>query len=288
MSSALYGRPDGPLRVVSEKPEVNGWRIVCCGYCSGQMAARHVKPGTVSTQMESATQSAHRARALKGRPHNNGANATEVREGTYNAMGVRMVAASMSGVLSALKAGRAAVYNHEYGALPAYLRNQSGSFGHSAALCYYKRSGGVDYVGWYDPLAAQGSQGIWAKWSDLQRAAWGGSAHSVTTAGAPQPPTVPVPPDPLPEPLPPVEPPTDPQPPDPPPSVNLPPARVWVLPSPLWGLVAWPALPIVIPGPAPAPATVTSWWCRTEWQPSGQSLWGGSPWQLAVWSRGRW
>lgn len=286
MASAPYGRCTGALRVVSEKPEVNGWGIVCCGYCSGQMAARLVKPATVSTQMESATLSAHRARALKGRKHNAGSNATEVREGTYNAMGVRLVAASMSGVLTALKAGRAAVYNHEYGALPSYLRHQSGSFGHSACLCYYRRSSGVDYVGWFDPLAAQGSQGIWAKWSDLQGAAWGGSAHSVTTAGAPAPPQ-PQPPEP--EPLPPVEPPTDPIPPDPPPSASLPPAWLWMPPSPSWGLVAWRAAPVP-PVPAPVPVTVTSWWGNphTEWQPSGQSCWGGSPWQVAVWSRGRW
>jgi hypothetical protein len=252
MASAPYGRCTGPLRVVSEKPEVNGWRIVCCGYCSGQMAARHVKPASVASQMEAAKWSAHRARALKGRPHNNGSNATEVRDGTYAAMSVRLVAASMSGVLTALKAGKAAVYNHEYGALPAYLRHQSGSFGHSSALCYYKRSSGVDYVGWFDPLAAQGTTGIWAKWSDLQAAAWGGSAHSVTVLGAPQPPT-PQPPQPQPEPEPPQpepepepepplpdpEPPTEPEPEPEPPSPQLPEAGPWPDPSPSWGLVAW-------------------------------------------------
>jgi hypothetical protein len=289
MSSPIYGRPTGPLRVVSEKPEVNGWRIVCCGWCSGQIAARHVRPSSVASQMEAVTNSAHRARALKGRPHNNGANASEVRAGTRAAMGVELVPATMAGVLSALKAGKAAVYNHEYGALPAYLRNQSGSFGHSAALCYYRRSAGVDYVGWYDPLAAQGSQGIWAKWSDLLKAAWSGEQHSVTRLGAPAPPVPPdpepeppVPPDPEPEPpIPPVEPPI---PPVEPPVPQLPAARLWPVPSPSWGLVSWPA-----PMPAHPPVPSGSWWELTSWQPDPWgAVWNSDAWSAGAWSSGRW
>lgn len=286
MGSPLYGWTPGPLRVTSEKPEVRGYAIVCCGFASGQMAARHVKPD-LPVQMEETRLSAHRARALRGRPHNNGANAAEVRAGTWDAMGVRLTAASLSGVLAALKAGKAAVYCHEYGLLPAYLRHQSGTFGHSAALCYYRRTAGVDYVGWFDPLAAQGSRGLWARWSDLGRAAWGGAQHSVTSSGAPVAPGPvppgPTPPDPVP-PQPPVEPPTDPIPPvvapDPTP---LPYAALWPGESGAWGRVAWPAPPP--PPPAPPPR---SWWGRSPWQPAPGASWGAAVWGPARWSSGRW
>jgi hypothetical protein len=287
MGSAPYGRPTGPLRVVSEKPEVSGWGIVCCGYCSGQIAARHVDPAGVATQMEASTRSAHKSRALKGRPHNAGSNAGEVRAGTLAAMGVELVAASTAGVLAALKAGKAAVLNHEYGALPAYLRNQSGSFGHSAALCYYRRSSGVDYVGWFDPLAAQGSQGVWAKWSDLTPAAWGGTQHSVTRKGAPappvEPPIPPIPPDPPIPPEPPIPPVEPPIPPVEPPVPIRPPAGSWPAPGPSWGLVSWPA-----PAAGAAPAPASSWWDLSSWQPADASAWELAPWETAAWSSGRW
>jgi hypothetical protein len=109
-------------------------------------------------------------------------------------MGVEMVSADMAGVKAALKAGKGAVYNHEYGVLPSYMRNQSGSFGHSACLAYWTdENGGM--AGWYDPLAGQGSKGMWVKWSDLTGAAWGGSAHSVSKKAAPDD-TPPPPPEP--------------------------------------------------------------------------------------------
>lgn len=297
MASAIYGYTTGPLRVTSEKPEVNGWGIVCCGYCSGQMAARLVRP-ELQTQMEAATLSAHRSRALRGRPHNNGANVTEVRDGTYNAMGVRLVAATMAQVLVALKAGKAACYQHEYGLVPSYLRHQSGTFGHSACLCYYRRTSGVDYVGWFDPLAAQGSKGLWAKWSDLQRAAWGGSQQTITTRGAPappapnpEPPKPPVVEPPSPKPpgpsVPPWEPPTDPIPPVVVPEPGWrPPARVWPSYADRWGAVSWPAPPP--PPPAPWPDYPdSSWWDLTRWE-GPYAPWSSSDWGAGAWSSGRW
>jgi hypothetical protein len=259
------------LRVVSEKPEVNGWAIVCCGWCSGQMAARFVRP-SVASQMEAATLSAHRSRALKGRPHNAGANAGEVRAGTLAAMSVELLAADMTAVRAALKAGKAAVYNHEYGLIPTYMRHQSGSFGHSACLAYWTDANG-GMAGWFDPLAAQGSQGLWAKWSDLTKAAWGGSQHSITKLREYVPPTQPKPPEPKPpEPKPPEPPePKPPEPPKPPtgaPCQPLPPEAV----AGAWGAVAgWCAVRWAPYEPPPPPKVYR--WGEVPWVAS-EPAWG--------------
>jgi hypothetical protein len=59
------------------------------------------------------------------------------------------------------------------------VKTQSGSFGHSVCLFGWKED--IDAAGFYDPLYSQDTDGLWAKWADIDNAAWSGSsAHSYT------------------------------------------------------------------------------------------------------------
>lgn len=171
-----YGKVTGlypDLTVVSERGESP---MVCCGWCSAQMACRCAKAG-VTAQM---TNEAHAMRKASGRPHPAGARASELRAGALKAVGVGLTSVKVANILTRLEKGFAVVINMDYAKLPGYLKVQSNSFGHSATLFGYRKSGLTKYVGFYDPLWSQGTRGAWAKWSDIKPALWSDGNHSTT------------------------------------------------------------------------------------------------------------
>jgi hypothetical protein len=254
----VYGKVTGLYPDVNVMTETTERPYVCCAYCSGGMACRTARTG-LSAAM-SAT--AHPIRSKGGRPHNNGATASEVRKGARAAHNVTLSAIAISEVPGRLRGGYAVTAAVQYEKLPAYLKVQSNSFGHSVMLRGWKVSG--SWVGFYDPLWSQGARGAWARWSDVKRALWSDGNHSTTTAKL----------------SPPVQPPSPPEPPIPPTSPVLPAAGVWVPPGPSWDLVTWNESP----GRAPS-----SWWDVSPWQPAGYvTVWGIDGWSRSDWTSGRW
>jgi hypothetical protein len=176
--------PASVATVVSERFERP---MVDCGYCSTQFAARTARAG-VSANGKS---EGHRIRALGGRAHWAGSNASEQRAGAKSALGVNFVAITKAAVLARVKQGFAVTISLQYIRLPGYLKVQTNDFGHCAALFAHRVENGVDYIGYFDPLYEQGSQGTWTKWADIDQALWDGG-HNTTTvkyvAPTPQPP----------------------------------------------------------------------------------------------------
>ena len=192
------------LRVITETTE-SPW--VCCGYCSAAMASWTAVKG-LAPKLNG---TAHPIRSQGGRPHDNGSRASELRDGAKRAHGVELDALAVDEIRDVLRDGFAVVVNLDYDQLPGYLRNQSGSFGHSCTLQGIRDGG--DLVGFFDPLWPQDARGAWARWDDIRDALWGDGEHSGTTTRWGDPDPGPGPPDP--------EPP-DPEPPDPePPAPDL-------------------------------------------------------------------
>jgi hypothetical protein len=167
-----YGKVSGlavALTVVSERGESP---MVCCGYCSAQMACITAAAG-VSNQMRD---EAHAMRACCGRPHNNGNRASELRDGAWKAVGVRLNAVDIADIPARLRAGYAVTVGLQYKDLPAYLKVQTNDFGHAA--CLYGWDG--NKAGYFDPIWSQGASGAWALWDDVKDALWGNGNHSTT------------------------------------------------------------------------------------------------------------
>jgi hypothetical protein len=101
---------------------------------------------------------------------------------------------SKGSVMGRLRAGYAVVASISYGSLPEYLKVQGGDFGHSVTLRGYRKDGSTEYIGYFDPLWPQGSQGAWTKWSDIDQALCS-SGHNTTKVKY-VPPTPPVTPPP--------------------------------------------------------------------------------------------
>jgi hypothetical protein len=167
----LHGKVVSPigLTVITETRE-KPW--VCCGYCSAHMACWTAKEG-VSKDM---FQEAHDIREAAGRPHPAGSKASELKAGAKAAVGVTLETVSKLNIPTRLREGYTVVVSLQYAQLPGYLRNQTNDFGHSAVLHGW-REGNV--VGFYDPLWAQGAQGAWAPWEDIDQALWD-SGHLTT------------------------------------------------------------------------------------------------------------
>lgn len=166
------------LLVISETGESP---MVCCGYCSAGMVCVAARAGITAT-MSSA---AHPIRSEGGRPHDNGSRASELRDGAKRAHGVTLDALAVSEIPGQLRAGYAVVCNLDYAEMPAFLRVQSGSFGHSIALYGWVEDG--DRVGVFDPLWPQGASGAWCPWGSLKPALWGDGEHSAATVRRPEP-----------------------------------------------------------------------------------------------------
>ena len=166
-----YGKVGGSLRIVSETGETP---YVCCGYCSAHMACMTAKTGLSDSMREEA----HEIRSTGGRPHNSGSNPTELRNGAKNALGITLSAVAVDEIPDRLRAGYSCTVSLQYGALPDYLKVQNGDFGHSVTLYRWRED--EEYVGFFDPLWPQGSDGSWAKWSDVRRAMWADGNHSTT------------------------------------------------------------------------------------------------------------
>jgi hypothetical protein len=183
-----YGK--GPASILTVTTETRERPYVCCGYSSAQMAARTAKAG-VSADLNN---EGHRIRNHGGRPHNAGSNATELRNGLQRALSVDVDEVSKGSIMGRLRAGYAVVASLSYGPLPEYLKVQGGDFGHSVCLRGYRKDGSTEYIGYFDPLWPQGSQGAWTKWSDIDQALWS-SGHNTTKVKY-VPPTPPVTPPP--------------------------------------------------------------------------------------------
>jgi hypothetical protein len=169
-----YGKvPSSIATVISESFERPR---VCCGYCSGQMVCRSAKAG-VGTDGRN---EGHRIRAQGGRAHWAGNTASELRLGADKALGVKLLGITRTAVLPRVKQGYAVAVSLTYAKLPAYLKVQLNDFGHCCMVKGHRTVDGVDYVGWFDPLFDQGSQGTWAKWTDIVDALWD-TGHSTST-----------------------------------------------------------------------------------------------------------
>jgi hypothetical protein len=161
--------------VISERFESP---FVCCGYCSTQFACATAKSGiSRNGRIEG-----HKVRALGGRKHNAGSNAGEERAGAKKALNVTLLGIKESAVLARLKAGFAVTVTVQYTKLPSYLKVQSNDFVHKVTLYGHRiaERDGRSYVGFFDPLYEQGSQGTWAKWIDLKDAMFD-TGHNTTT-----------------------------------------------------------------------------------------------------------
>jgi hypothetical protein len=121
---------------------------------------------------------AHAIRSAAGRGHNAGSNASELRNGARDALGITLEAVAVSEIRPQLGAGLAVAVSLDYADLPDYLQCQGGSFGHGATL--YGFQAASDLVGYFDPLWPQGSAGAWARWADLAPALWSDGNHSTT------------------------------------------------------------------------------------------------------------
>jgi len=169
-----YGKVSGllpDLTVVSERSESP---MVCCGYCSAQMAALTARPG-LSTLMKN---EAHEMRDKGGRPHNHGNTASELRAGASKALGVTLQDVAIANIPARLRAGYAVTVGIQYGDLPAYLKVQTNDFGH--AICLFGWQEANDRVGMFDPLWTQGARGAWVPWSTITKAMWPNKNHSTT------------------------------------------------------------------------------------------------------------
>jgi hypothetical protein len=167
-----YGKVSGlavALTVVSERGESP---MVCCGYCSAQMACITAVAGVSNLMRDEA----HAMRACCGRPHNNGNRASELRDGAWKAVGVKLEAVDIADIPARLRAGYAVTVGLQYKDLPPYLKVQTNDFGHAA--CLYGWDG--NKVGYFDPIWTQGSSGAWALWDDVKDALWGNGNHSTT------------------------------------------------------------------------------------------------------------
>ena len=159
--------------------------MVDCGYCSTQFASRTARAG-ISANGKS---EGHRIRALGGRAHWAGSNASEQRVGAKKALAVDFVAITKAAVVARVKQGFAVTVALQYIKLPSYLKVQTNDFGHCSTLYGARTEGGVVYLGYFDPLYAQGSQGTWTKWADIDQALWdGGHNTTVKKFVAPTPP----------------------------------------------------------------------------------------------------
>jgi hypothetical protein len=169
-----YGKvPSSIATVISEKFERP---FVDCGYCSGQMVIRSARAGIgTNGQVEG-----HRIRAAGGRPHWAGNTSSELRKGTFDAYGVSLLGISKDGVLPRVKQGFAVAVSLAYAKLPGYLKVQINDFAHCCMVKGHRTVSGVDYVGFFDPLWEQGSQGTWARWTDIVGALWS-TGHSTST-----------------------------------------------------------------------------------------------------------
>ena len=174
-TSFPYGKVTGltpDLRVITETGESP---YVCCGYCATHMAAWTAREGlSVSMHNE-----AHAIRSAAGRSHNNGSNATELRNGAREALGIDLEALATSEIRDQFADGFAVSASLQYADLPDYLKVQGGDFGHGVTLYGYRA--GDDCVGYFDPLWPQGAQGAWTRWRDLEPALWSDGNHSTTT-----------------------------------------------------------------------------------------------------------
>jgi hypothetical protein len=161
--------------------------MVDCGYCSTQFTARTARGGVSSNGKSEG----HRIRALGGRAHWAGSNASEQRIGVKKALGVDMTAIRKTAVEARVKQGFAVTISLQYIRLPSYLKVQTNDFGHCAVLFGHRVENGVTYVGYFDPLYAQGSQGTWTKWADIDQALWdAGHNTTVVKYTPPKPPPV--------------------------------------------------------------------------------------------------
>jgi hypothetical protein len=165
--------PSSVATVISERFERP---MVDCGYCSGQMVCRSTRAG-IGTDGRN---EGHRIRAKGGRPHWAGNTSSELRKGTMDAFGVSLLGVSKDAVLPRVKQGFAVAVSLTYAKLPGYLKIQANDFSHCVMLKGHRTAGGVDYVGFFDPLYDQGSQGTWAKWTDVEPALWS-TGHSTNT-----------------------------------------------------------------------------------------------------------
>lgn len=172
-----YGQVTGlfpDLRIVSERAEPSGNRMVCCGYCSAQMAMLTAKKG-LSTLMAN---EAHSMRRQAGRAHNAGSNPAELRNGASKVSAVKLVSISKADIPDRLRKGYAVVLSISYAKLPSYLKVQTNDFGHSVTLFGWKEDG--DHAGFFDPLWTQGARGAWAPWSHITPSLWPDGSHSTT------------------------------------------------------------------------------------------------------------
>jgi hypothetical protein len=159
------------LKVTTETSETP---YVCCGYCSAAMACRTARTG-LSTSM---SKTAHPIRSAAGRPHDNGNNASELRNGAKEAHGVTLSSIAISEIPNRLREDYAVTVGLQYAELPDYLKVQGNDFGHACCLFGWKEDG--DYVGFFDPLWPQDARGAWAKWTDVKAALWSDGNHSTT------------------------------------------------------------------------------------------------------------
>lgn len=169
-----YGKVSGllpDLTVVSERSESP---MVCCGYCSAQMAALTARPG-LSTLMKN---EAHAMRAAGGRPHNHGNTASELRAGASKALGVTLQDVSIANIPARLRAGFAVTVGIQYAELPDWLKVQTNDFGHAVTLFGWDELD--DQAGFFDPLWTQGARGAWVPWSQVVQALWPNKNHSTT------------------------------------------------------------------------------------------------------------
>jgi hypothetical protein len=185
-SSFPYGKVSGldpDLRVITEVGETP---YVCCGYCATHMAAWTAREGLSVSMFNEA----HDIRSAAGRSHNSGSNATELRNGASEALGIELEAIATSEIRDQLIDGFAVSASLQYADLPDYLKVQGGDFGHG--VCLYGYRADDDLVGYFDPLWPQGAQGAWTRWRDLEPSLWSDGNHSTTITRWATPPEVPV------------------------------------------------------------------------------------------------
>lgn len=169
-----YGKvPSKYGTVISERFERP---MVCCGYCSAHFACATAKAGL----SRNGKTEGHRIRAKGGRAHNAGSNSGEWVKGAKLGLNVTLQGITEAAVLARLKAGFAVTVTIRYAKLPAYLKVQTNDFGHAVTLYRHRVSGTTSYVGVFDPLWTQGSQGTWAKFSHLRDAMYS-NGHVTTT-----------------------------------------------------------------------------------------------------------
>lgn len=172
--SYKYGKVSGlqpDLTIISETGETP---YVCCGYCAAHMACWTAREGISQSMFNEA----HDIRSYGGRSHNNGSNATELRNGASESLDITLSAIAVSEIKDRVRAGYAVTASLEYSLLPDYLKVQGGSFGHGVCIYGYRESD--DCVGYFDPLWPNGAAGAWAKWGDVKHALWGDGNHSTT------------------------------------------------------------------------------------------------------------